>query len=84
MSPPGRPKGEYRSAQHEGTPVNAPLERNGVVIDDGFAEAFPMKATRLLITARLGATGSGLGDRLRDFGDRLRLRGRHRTRTHAR
>jgi formylmethanofuran--tetrahydromethanopterin N-formyltransferase len=52
MSPPGRPKGEYRSAQHEGTPVNGPLERNGVVIDEGFAEAFPMKATRLLITAR--------------------------------
>ena len=26
MSPPGRPKGEYRSAQHEGTPVSsAPL-----------------------------------------------------------
>ena len=24
MSPPGRPKGEYRSAQREGTPVNAP------------------------------------------------------------
>jgi electron transfer flavoprotein beta subunit len=23
MSPPGRPKGEFRSAQHEGTPVNA-------------------------------------------------------------
>ncbi len=23
MSPPGRPKGEYRSAQHEGTPANA-------------------------------------------------------------
>ena len=23
MSPPGRPKGEYRSAQHEGTPVSA-------------------------------------------------------------
>jgi hypothetical protein len=22
MSPPGRPKGEYRSAKHEGTPVN--------------------------------------------------------------
>lgn len=28
------------------------LVRNGVVIDDGFAEAFPMKATRLIITAR--------------------------------
>jgi len=24
MSPPGRPKGEYRSAQREGTPVSAP------------------------------------------------------------
>ena len=22
MSPPGRPKGEYRSAKHEGTPVS--------------------------------------------------------------
>jgi formylmethanofuran--tetrahydromethanopterin N-formyltransferase len=28
------------------------LVRNGVVIDEGFAEAFPMKATRLIITAR--------------------------------
>jgi len=31
--------------------VSAPLVVNGTVIDDGFAEAFPMKATRLLITA---------------------------------
>jgi hypothetical protein len=23
MSPPGRPKGDYRSAQHEGSPVSA-------------------------------------------------------------
>jgi len=23
MSPPGRPKGEYRSAQHEGSPATA-------------------------------------------------------------
>ena len=28
------------------------LVRNGVLIDDGFAEAFPMKATRIVITAR--------------------------------
>jgi formylmethanofuran--tetrahydromethanopterin N-formyltransferase len=28
-----------------------PLVANGVVVDDTFAEAFPMKATRLLITA---------------------------------
>jgi formylmethanofuran--tetrahydromethanopterin N-formyltransferase len=27
------------------------LQRNGVVVDDTFAEAFPMKGTRLLITA---------------------------------
>ncbi|MCX8003534.1 MAG: formylmethanofuran--tetrahydromethanopterin N-formyltransferase [Burkholderiaceae bacterium] len=27
------------------------MERNGIAIDDTFAEAFPMKATRLLITA---------------------------------
>jgi formylmethanofuran--tetrahydromethanopterin N-formyltransferase len=25
--------------------------RNGIVVDDGFAEAFPMKATRILVTA---------------------------------
>ncbi len=28
MSPPGRPKGEYRSAQHEGTPVSGAANRN--------------------------------------------------------
>jgi 2-(1,2-epoxy-1,2-dihydrophenyl)acetyl-CoA isomerase len=35
MSPPGRPKGEYRSAQHEGTPVSAaPLlvQREGALV----------------------------------------------------
>jgi formylmethanofuran--tetrahydromethanopterin N-formyltransferase len=31
--------------------VIAALERNGVVIDDTFAEAFPMKATRIVVTA---------------------------------
>ena len=35
MSAPGRPKGEYRSAQHEGTPVGAQLE----VVDAGLAVA---------------------------------------------
>ena len=29
MSPPGRPKGEYRSAQREGTPVSAPGRPKG-------------------------------------------------------
>ena len=27
------------------------LRRNGIAIDDTFAEAFPMKATRLVVTA---------------------------------
>jgi formylmethanofuran--tetrahydromethanopterin N-formyltransferase len=31
--------------------MTSPLEINGTVIDDTFAEAFPMKATRLVITA---------------------------------
>jgi formylmethanofuran--tetrahydromethanopterin N-formyltransferase len=31
--------------------MTEPLFRNGVTIDDGFAEAFPMKATRIVITA---------------------------------
>jgi formylmethanofuran--tetrahydromethanopterin N-formyltransferase len=31
--------------------VSAQLLRNGVVVDDSFAEAFPMKATRIVITA---------------------------------
>ena len=31
--------------------MSAPLVHNGVAIDDGFAEAFPMKATRVVITA---------------------------------
>ncbi len=31
--------------------MSTTLVRNGVTIDDGFAEAFPMKATRIVITA---------------------------------
>jgi formylmethanofuran--tetrahydromethanopterin N-formyltransferase len=31
--------------------MSSALVRNGVLIDDGFAEAFPMKATRIVITA---------------------------------
>ena len=30
--------------------MSAPWQRNGVIVDDSFAEAFPMKATRILIT----------------------------------
>jgi formylmethanofuran--tetrahydromethanopterin N-formyltransferase len=34
-----------------GIDMTGPLNRNGVLVDDSFAEAFAMKATRLLITA---------------------------------
>lgn len=33
------------------TETTSPMQRNGIDIDDTFAEAFPMKATRLIITA---------------------------------
>jgi len=36
MSPPGRPKGEYRSAQHEGTPVS--LHRDELELSLQFAD----------------------------------------------
>ena len=59
------------------------LTVNGIRIDDTFAEAFGMRATALVITAdtrALGAAGGADDDRLRHLGDRLRLRGRHRSR----
>jgi hypothetical protein len=31
MSPPGRPKGEFRSAQHEGSPVTAPSRSQALI-----------------------------------------------------
>jgi rfaE bifunctional protein kinase chain/domain len=45
MSPPGRPKGEYRSAQHEGTPVNLPspaalARRRVLVVGDAMLDRY--------------------------------------------
>nr|WP_240975204.1 formylmethanofuran--tetrahydromethanopterin N-formyltransferase [Paraburkholderia aromaticivorans] len=40
------------SMQPDTAATVTPLAINGVTIDDTFAEAFPMKATRLIITAR--------------------------------
>ena len=42
MSPPGRPKGEYRSAQHEGTSVSAP----GASLSASLAQRLPLLARR--------------------------------------
>jgi two-component system, chemotaxis family, chemotaxis protein CheY len=34
MSPPGRPKGEYRKAQPEGTPMSTPTDLKFLIVDD--------------------------------------------------
>lgn len=44
MSPPGRPKGEYRSAQHEGTPVIAPRRPRVLLADDHLMVAEALKS----------------------------------------
>ena len=48
MSPPGRPKGEYRSAQHEGTPVSAagPLPRRSLSTGQMMAPTGPWGTAR--------------------------------------
>ena len=64
----------------------SPMNLNGVTIDDTFAEAFGMKATRIVdhrAQPRVGVSRGGRRDRLRHLGDRLRLRGRHRARAAA-
>ena len=39
MSPPGRPKGEYRSAKREGTPVTPPGRPKGELLQRGDSAA---------------------------------------------
>jgi len=61
MSPPGRPKGEYRSAQHEGSPV-------GLTVTVAYAA--PGVETVMTLTIAAGATvadavaASGVVERL--------------------
>ena len=60
--------------------------KNGVRIDDTFAEAFPMRGTAIIITApnpKVGAPGGDDDDRLCHLGHRLRRRSRHRPRGRA-
>ena len=40
MSPPDHPKGEYRSAQHEGTPMNTPTLESAPRVGAGFRLQF--------------------------------------------
>ena len=68
MSPPGRPKGEYRSAQHEGTPVNAGgkrtskfplrLDELGSRIKIARTPVVPVNATVLKSAPKLQATAA--------------------------
>ena len=58
MSPPGRPEGEYRSAQHEGTPVS-PVNHSNGVSRTAHAESTPMRPINVLICA-LGGEGGGV------------------------
>jgi len=51
MSPPGRPKGEYRSAQHEGGPVSPPGRPKGEY-RSAQHEGGPVTALRLLVSVR--------------------------------
>ena len=55
-------------------------------VTDTFAEAFPMTAARVIVTAETAGLGRGRrpdDDRLRDQRDLLRRRGRHRARAGA-
>ena len=63
MSPTGRPEGEYRSAQHEGTPVNLDAG-GGFVLSEAFLLALAPRigrdaAHRLMYDLSVAARASG-------------------------
>src|SRR5262245_39469431 len=61
MSPPGRPKGSYRSAQHEGTPVSPPGRPKGSY-RSAQHEGTPMRRVLafLALASALGATSAAV------------------------
>ena len=95
MSPPGRPKGEYRSAQREGIPMTALLQVEGLEVAYGHIEAvqgidFEVDAGE--IRTLVGANGAGksttllaLSGLLRPKAGSIRFEGEELTRlpTHA-
>ncbi|MDP1902119.1 MAG: HDOD domain-containing protein [Rubrivivax sp.] len=52
MSPPGRPEGEYRSAQHEGTPMSLALDASVVARRVRDLPALPAALTHVLAAMR--------------------------------
>ena len=63
MSPPGRPKGEFRSAQHEGTPVSTVLlKATGLCAWYGAAQILydvDLQVNRGEVVALMGRNGAG-------------------------
>jgi ABC-type multidrug transport system ATPase subunit len=84
MSPPGRPEGEYRRAQHEGTPASRPHPDAVLQLDDvGFAydgqtplASHWSAAIGAGVTLLHGDTGCGKSSLLRVIAGRLPASGR--------
>ncbi len=70
MSPPGRPKGEYRSAQHEGSPVNLP--------DSPLAAPSAAEAACDVLVIGAGTVGAAIALRLAQDGRQVLLIDRER------
>ena len=58
MSPPGRPKGEFRSAQHEGAPMSLPSKPIGAPIgaEPGLGAQVPVEIGQAVDVVHLGKT----------------------------
>ncbi len=56
MSPPGRPKGEFRSAQHEGSPMSPPGRPKGE-FRSAQHEGSPVNTPHLITTPNFRSTG---------------------------
>ena len=79
MSPPGRPQGDFRSAQHEGTPLSAMDEATAVASLAALAQGQRLRIFRALVgagpqgltpgalAATLGVPGSTLSFHLKEL-----------------
>ena len=79
MSPPGRPRGDFRNAQHEGTPLSAMDEATAVASLAALAQGQRLRIFRALVgagpqgltpgalAATLGVPGSTLSFHLKEL-----------------
>jgi len=72
MSAPGRPKGEYRSAQHEGTPAITLVKAEGVRVRLGRRDVLQDMSLQIGPgwTALVGPNGAGKSTLLRALAGR--------------